>query len=402
MAGYDVAIVGGGIFGCAVAKLLAERSTLDICLFEKEYHLAEHQSGRNSGTIHPGLVLDLKPGTRKAQFAIEGGRRLQEYCTERNLPMHDCGLMVVATTEAEVQRLTDVKDRVEALGVDVESLTADEVREREPDVRGRQALYTPESATVDSQQITYAFANDALEQGVQFYMGYAVRSLARHNTAVAIETDKGEVSARYIVNAAGVWAPQFATELGVAKSYNLVPLRGQYYELTPESRAEVHTNVYPTSMPPRIPNSVGVHFTRRPDGKVIVGPTGMIATGPDTYGRTEFDVDHLRRTVSSPGFWRFIRKPESLQIAWTEFNKTYRKSVFLNHCQRLVPQIRAEDLARSYVGIAPSFVDQNGTAVEESVFAKGPQSIHILRPKPGLTSALSIGEYVTEQVLNEV
>jgi L-2-hydroxyglutarate oxidase LhgO len=398
---HDVVIVGGGIFGCSVAKQLSQASDLDVALVEKEQHLAQHQSGRNSGTLHPGLALDLKPGTRKAKFAIEGGRRLRNYCEDNDLPLRNEGLMVVGTTEAECERLEAVHERVSSLDIDLSWLDSDEIEEIEPNVTGERALYTRDSSTVLTADITYSMANEAWNAGTDFYMGCQVTDVERGDGHVTLATDKGALQADYLVNAAGVWAPKLAKKLGYATAYDIVPFRGQYYELTTDNRDRIQTNVYPTSMPPRVPNSVGVHFTRRPDDKVIVGPTGMIALGPDTYGSTDIDLETVLGTMSSGRFWKFIGSKDTLKIAWTELNKTYRKRNFLQHCQRLMPDIEADDITKSYVGISHYLVDDSGAIQQESVFERGPNSIHLLRPKPGLTSSLAIGEYVAAIALEQ-
>jgi len=302
--------------------------------------------------------------------------------------------MVVATTDAECERLEEVHDRVSRLDIDLSWLDDTDIEQLEPHVSGNQALYTQDSSTVLTSEITHSLANDARSTGTDFYMGSRVTGVTRRNGGINIKTDKGEIRTEYLVNAAGVWAPKLAKQLGYATEYDLVPFRGQYYELTTDVRDRIQTNVYPTSMPPRVPNSVGVHFTRRPDDKVIVGPTGMIALGPDTYDPTDIDIQTILDTASSARFWKFVGSKDTLRIAWRELNKTYRKRNFLQHCQKLMPDIDASDIAKSYVGISHYLVDDNGTIQQDSVFEQGPNSIHILRPKPGLTSSLTIGEYV--------
>ncbi|WP_255152259.1 L-2-hydroxyglutarate oxidase [Halorarius halobius] len=398
MTDHDIAIVGGGIFGVSVAKHLAERADYDICVIEKEYQLATHQSGRNSGVLHPGLALGLEPGTRKAEFAIEGSRRLREYCRERDLPIRDTGLMLVATDDAEEEQLGTVQDRAADLGIELERLDEDGIAEYEPNVDGQAGLYTPDSSTVDTHPITYEMAKDARREGVEFYMGTEVEGVERDRDGITVETTKGAINADYLVNAAGTAAVHIAHELGLAEEFSSVPFRGQYYELTTGRRDLVRTNVYPVSMPPRVPNQVGVHFTRRPDNKVIVGPTGMIALGLDTYGVTDFDLSEVAKTVSSSNFWRFIGSPDTMRIAWRELNKTYRKDVFLKHCRKLVPTLEDADISRSYVGISHYVLDRKGRVGDASRFETGERSFHILRPKPGLTSSLAIGEYVADQV----
>jgi len=391
---YDVVIVGGGIFGCSIAKYLSEGSSLKVGLVEKEQDLALHQSGRNSGTLHPGLALKLEPGTRKAWFAIEGGRRLQAYCEENDLPIRNEGLMIIGTNRTECERLKRVHDRVSRLDIDLSWLEHEDIKRLEPHITGKRGLYTSDSSTVLTSEITHSLANEAREAGTDFYMGSRVTDVNNRKGRIDITTDKGNLGADYLVNAAGVWAPKLAQKLGYATDYDYIPFRGQYYELKTDVRDRIRTNVYPTSMPPRVPNSVGVHFTRRPDDKVIVGPTGMIAFGPDTYDATEIDIRTVIETVGSSRFWKFIGSKDTIQIAWTELNKTYRKRSFLQHCSKLMPNIKASDIKKSFVGISHYLVDDNGTIQEDSIFERGPNSIHILRPKPGLTSSLTIGEYI--------
>ncbi len=401
MTDYDVGIVGGGMFGVSVAKHLAEQSNLDICLIEKELHLAVHQSGRNSGVLHPGLALNIEPDTQKAKFALEGSQRLRKYCKQRNLPIRHEGLLLVATNEPEVEQLENVLDRVEQLPIESEWYDKEKIQDLEPHVDGRAAIYTPDSSTVETQPITQEMANDARSEGVTFYMDTEVEGLTKRNSEICISTDKGPIDVDYLVNCAGTAAVRIAHELGVANEYSSVPFRGQYYELNTQSNNLVNTNVYPVSMPPRVPNQVGVHFTRRPDNKVIVGPTGMIALGLDTYGKTEFDLSEIRRTLASSNFWRFIGSVDTARIAWRELNKTYRKEVFLDHCKKLVPSIRETDISSSYVGISHYVLDKAGNVGDKSRFASGDRSIHILRPKPGITSSFSIGKYVAKKTLEE-
>lgn len=397
---YDIAIIGGGIFGVSVAKHLAEQSNHHICLIEKEQQLAAHQSSRNSGVLHPGLALNLEPETQKARFAIEGSRRLREYCLERNLPIRDTGLLLVATNNAEVQELDAVHNRVNELGIEVDRLDKSEIKSHEPNVTGREALYTPDSSTVETQPITFELAKDARQAGVKFHVGTKVKKIDREGDNINITTNKGPIDADYIVNAAGTGAVSIAQKLDVATEFSSILLRGQYYELATNKRDLVRTNVYPVSTPPRVPNQVGVHFTRRPDDKVIVGPTGMIAFGRNAYGITDFNLTQIIQMMSSSSFWNFLTSPNTLRIAWRELNKTYRKGVFLNYCKNLVPTVDRNDISKSYVGISHYVLDSDGEIGDESRFATGRRSTHIIRPKPGLTSSLTIGDYVAKQVCN--
>jgi len=399
----DIAIVGGGIFGCSIAKHLAEKSNAEICLIEKEYHLAQHQSGRNSGTLHLGVVTeaDVEPGSQLAEFTIEGTRQLKSYCQEHDLPLHDKGIMKVGISTEEQQKVREMYESALQAGVEVELLESqEEIHEIEPYITGNNALYSPESATVDTGPITNKLAQEAYENGVEFYMGCRVENISRSGERVLVRTNKQDVQARYIINAAGVKALEFAQMMGVGHEFQAIPFRGVYFELVPERRSWVKSNVYPTNVGPSF--QVGVHFTRRPDNRVIVGPTGMIALGSETYGKTEFNVREILKTASSKNFWNFIGSKETLTLAWDELNKTYRKKPFLQRCQKLIPEVSSSDIEESYVGISHWLFDREGNRIGDPVIEIGEFATHLIMPQPGFTASLTTGDYISDGVLDKV
>lgn len=396
MADHDIAIIGGGWVGCSIAKHLAERTDRDVCLIEKEYHLAAHQSGRNSGVLHPGF--NYPPGSLKAQYSTEGTRRMKEYFAEHGLPIDPVGVLVIATTDAEVERLYDLKAQADENGVETEILEGEAaIREYEPYVDGKAALRCPKAASVDSQQYVYQLAADAKAANVNFYMGHRVEGV-RHDGEHRIDTSKGRLTASYLINAAGLYADQVAAELGVGEDYRIVPFRGEYYELVPGKEEICQSMIYPTP-DPELP-FLGVHYTRRTDGKVIVGPNAVLAFGREAYSNTEFDLRELKDTFSYPGFWKLMASPKMLGVAWDELNKSYRKERFVAAAQTLVPSIRKADFARSYAGVRAQLVDEAGNLIKDPMFTGGPASLHVLNAvSPGLTSSLPFGEHVAETAL---
>jgi len=400
MSTYDVAIVGGGIFGCSVAKHLSERSDFNICLIEKEYHFAQHMSGRNSGTLHIGVVTeaDIDPDSQLGRFTIGGTRRMKQYCMEHDLPISDRGIMKVANSPDEAAKVRRIYEQAAESDLDLTLLEdQEEIAEREPNIQGRMALYSPESATIDTVPITQQFAQEAVNNGVDLLMGQEVRQLDRTQNGIQIRTNKDDIRADYLVNTAGVKAVKLAKKLGLTHEYQSIPFRGVYFELTPEKRSLVNSNVYPTSIGDSF--QVGVHFTRRPDGRVIVGPTGMIALGTETYGKTEFDLPEIAHTLTSRNFRKFIGSKDKLRIAWDELNKTYRKKEFLARCRKLISEVSGEDLYESYVGISHWLFDSDGERVGEPVIEFNDHSAHLLLPQPGFTSAIPLGEHIAEEVV---
>jgi len=391
---YDVAVVGGGCVGLSVAYHLAGDG-LAVAVLEKEYHLAAHQSGRNSGVLHPGF--NYPPGSRKAHFATEGTRRTKAFCEEHGVPLDELGVVVAAQDDDEEARLGDLADNADANGVAVELLDEEGLREREPHAAGQAALHCPEAASVDSQAYVYALGTAARDAGVDLLLGYRVEGASRTASGLRVHTDKGDVTADYLVNAAGLHADRLAAELGVGDGARIVPFRGEYYELRPGRRDLCRTMIYPAP-DPELP-FLGVHFTRRADGKVIVGPNAVLAFGREAYRNTDFDLGDLAETLSYGGFWRLVASRKMLGVARQELAKSYRKARFVAASQRLVPDVRGADLARSYAGIRAQLVSPNGDLVKDPVFETGPRSLHVLNAvSPGLTSSLPLGEHLAGRV----
>jgi L-2-hydroxyglutarate oxidase len=402
MAKYEIAILGGGIYGCSVAKHLSDRSDKSICVIEKEFHLASHQSGRNSGTLTPGIVLDFEKNPRMGHFAESGLRDIQEYCDENNIHYKDYGLLTVAKNDKEEAILEDIRDRETQHGMEKRLISGDELAEKEPHVDGQAALYAPEGGTVDSQPITQSLATQAMGNGVDFFLGYEATEVSTGTDQTTIKTNKGNITADYVVNATGAHATDVAKQMGVVgNEYQSLPLRGQYYELRPDKRYLINSNVYPTPRPDRI-EDVGIHFTRRPGNKVIIGPTGMLAMGPETYGKKEIDVDNLIETLSSSNFWKFMGSKSSIKSAWSNANMVYSKDKFVSECQHLLPDVKKSDLVESYVGIINYVIDENGKQIKDPLFEYGERSAHILHVLPGVTSSISIGDHIADEVLNRI
>jgi L-2-hydroxyglutarate oxidase len=396
MVRYDVAVVGGGVVGCSAAKHLAERSSRSTCVIEKEHYLGAHQSGRNSGVLHPGF--NYPPGSRKAAFATEGTRRMKAYAEEHGIPIEAFGVVVVATDREEEARLRDLRSRADANGVEAEIIGREELREREPHAAGRTALYCPEAASIDSHQYLHALARDAKNRGVDFFMGHRVDGIEHGGGGHVLRTGKGEIEADYLLNAAGLYADELAAELGVGAPYRIVPFRGEYYEVVPDRADLCETMIYPTP-DPDLP-FLGVHFTRRTDGTVIVGPNAVLAFGREAYRNTDVDLRELAETLSYGGFWKLMASPKMLRIAGDELGKSYRKGRFVAAARKLVPDARPGDFRKSYAGIRAQLVSADGDLLKEPVFERGPDSMHVLNAvSPGLTCSLPFGDHLADEVL---
>lgn len=398
MESYDIAVVGAGCVGCSIAYHLASETSLNICVLEKEHHLAEHQSGRNSGVLHPGF--NYEPGSLKAQFATEGTKRMKEYFDDNDLPIDESGVVVVATDDEERDRLNEIQQQADENGVETELLhSQDELREYEPHAAGEAALYCPEAATVDSQKYVYSLAGDAENRGVDFFTGYDVEAI--HTTADThhIQTSTGIVKSSYLINAAGLYADKLAHEMDVGTEYQIVPFRGEYYELVPEKRDLVQSMIYPTP-DPELP-FLGVHYTRMTDDKVTIGPNAVLAFGREAYQNTQFDIAELRETLGYKGFWKLFASFKMINVGLKELNKSYRKEAFISAAQKLLPAVGPDDFRQSYAGIRAQIVREDGTLIKDPLFEYGPRSTHVLNAvSPGLTSSLPFGEHIATEAID--
>ncbi|MFW6003345.1 MAG: L-2-hydroxyglutarate oxidase [Halanaeroarchaeum sp.] len=392
---HDVLIVGGGVVGLSTSLHLARRTDLDVAVVEKEHHLASHQSGRNSGVLHPGF--NYEPGSLKAQFATEGTSRMKEYCHENGIPIEEFGVVVSALDTREESRLEVLKEQAEKNGTEARIIDREELTEREPNARGRAALYAPEAASVDSQQYVYQLARDAQSEGVAFYLGTEVERIVSRGSGYRLGTTHGPLDTQFLVNAAGLYADRLAQQVGVGDDYQIVPFRGEYYELVPDKRSLVNTMIYPTP-DPELP-FLGVHYTRRTDDKVIIGPNAVPAFGREAYENTDFDLGDLRDTAQYEGVWKLLASPKMLEVAGSELHKSYRKERFARAAKRLVPSVTADDLVKSFAGIRAQIVSSDGELVKDPLFVEEADAVHVLNAvSPGLTASLPFGDHLAERI----
>lgn len=399
MVHHDVAVVGAGVVGLSVSLQLAQRSDLDVAVLEKEPHLGAHQSGRNSGVLHPGF--NYEPGSINAEFAVEGTRRAKSFCEDHDVPLAEQGVVVVAQTSREERRLDDLADQADANGVTARVIDREALRDREPHAHGQAALYCPEAAVIDSEAYVQALASSARDAGVTRYMNAAVTEITSQSGGLHLETGVGPMTCEYLVNAAGLGADHLASELDVGEDYQIVPFRGEYREVIADRRELCRSMIYPTP-DPELP-FLGVHFTRGADGRVIVGPNAVLAFGREAYGRYDVDLADFVETLGFGGFWRLLADPKMLRVAATELQKTYRSGHFVAAARELVPALEATDLRDSYAGIRAQLVSKEGDLVNDPLFVDGERSTHVLNAvSPGLTCSLPFGDHLADRVLDRI
>lgn len=391
---YDVAVIGGGIVGCALARELGKRFA-EVLLIEKENSVGFHTSGRNSGVVHSGF--NPKPGTLKAKLCVEGSKEIRQFCKERKIPWEQVGTYVVAVEENQLPLLYELKSRGDKNGVPgIEILPIEGVRKEEPNAVGIAALFSPTGAIVDSKALAQAIADDAKHLGVKLALGQEVMQIAEKADAVELFTNDGVYAAQLVVNCAGLHADRLAHMVGVGKDYVIAPFRGEYFVVNRTGPPIIHSMIYPVPNP--LVPFLGIHLTKTIAGTVLIGPNAVPAFGREAYQRMAFNLQDLAEMVCHKGVWNaFVRNRALIRIAWNEFRHSCSRRHFLKEASRLVKGLRLEDLTLgARVGIRPQLIKSDGHLVEDLVIETSLRSIHILNMiSPGMTSALAFARWVS-------
>jgi L-2-hydroxyglutarate oxidase LhgO len=388
---HDVIIVGGGIVGLAVALEITKRfPRLRLLLLEKEDGVGRHQSGHNSGVIHSGIYY--KPGSLKAKLCVEGAAAMLEFCRAHGIPHQICGKVIVATREEELPRLEELRRRGEANGLTgVQPIGPEQLREIEPNASGLRALVVPSTGITDYAAVCSKYAELIRAQGGTIRTSTAVTGLRDLTGEVVVETSGPAFSTKYLINCAGLFSDRISRMAGGQTDVIIVPFRGEYYDLIPQRSSLVRGLIYPVP-DPQFP-FLGVHFTRRITGTVDAGPNAVFAFRREGYRRTDFNLGDLASSLSFPGFWRMAAK--HWRSGLDEFHRSFSKRAFVRALQRLVPEVREQDLVPGGSGVRAQALRRDGALVDDFQFVPSGKMLHVLNvPSPAATASLMIGRYI--------
>jgi L-2-hydroxyglutarate oxidase len=388
---YDVCIIGAGLVGLGVARALTETHRgVGLLVVEKEQSVAGHQSRNNSGVAHSGLYY--RPGSLKARLCVEGRRRLEEFCQSRGIAFDRSGKLVIATRPSQLEPLAELERRGIANGLSgITRLDRDGLRQVEPAAIGLEALHVPEAGVVDFPGVAARLASELSDQGADIRTGHPVTAIDHDVSRARIRVADQEIRARVVVNCAGLQSDRVARMAGVRSDISIVPFRGEYYTLVAEAEHLVRALIYPVP-DPRFP-FLGVHFTRRIDGSVEVGPNAVLALGREHYRDTAPDWRELRETLRVPGFRRLVRR--HWRTGMTEMIRSRSRSMYARSARSLVPEVRPEHLVPGGAGVRAQAVAPDGSLVDDFVIEEAGPTVHVLNaPSPGATASLAIGEYV--------
>jgi L-2-hydroxyglutarate oxidase LhgO len=391
----DVVVVGGGLIGLATALTLLQRHPgLRLAVVEKEHFHTAHQSGRNSGVIHAGLYYP--PGSLKARLCREGRELLIAFADEHEIEYSLIGKLVVASDEGEVARLDELRRRGDANGlVGLRYLDAEEVRDVEPHVVGFRALHVPESGIIDYRKVAEAYAARIRALGGEIVLGASVNAIEPHRDHVEVKWSSGSVRTAFVITCGGVQSDRLARLTGSESSeYRIIPFRGDYFTFAPRARLLVRGLVYPVP-DPSFP-FLGVHFTPRVDGEVWAGPNAVPSFAREGYRRAAFNARDTWEVVSFRGFAKLATryaKMGALEI-WRDVDR--RAAV--RDMRRYLPELRLEDVRFGPCGIRAQCMKNDGTLVDDFLFAEAERTLHVLNaPSPGATASLAIGRMLADR-----
>jgi L-2-hydroxyglutarate oxidase len=392
---FDVTIIGGGIIGLATAYSLATKAKINILLLEAEPNLAAHQTGNNSGVIHSGLYY--KPGSLKAKNCVEGRESLYKFCENHDIQHERCGKVVVATNEGEITALDNLEQRGKKNGLKgLRRLSAEELKEYEPSVSGVAGLLVPETGIVNYTEVCEQLARITREHGHQILTDTRFLKLQKSNNSLIIETDIQNYKSHNLINCAGLQSDRIAKLCGLNPGLKIVPFRGEYYKLKPDSYGLVRNLIYPVP-DPKFP-FLGVHFTRMIDNSVEAGPNAVLSFKREGYQRTSFSLRDTIETFTYPGFLKLAAT--YARIGLGEFYRSFYKPAFVRALQKLIPEISEEDIIPGGAGVRAQALESDGLLVDDFRIVENKQQIHVLNaPSPAATACLSIGKFIAEKAL---
>lgn len=392
---YDIIVIGGGIVGLASALKLCQKTHYSILVIEAEAAVAKHQTGHNSGVIHSGLYY--KSGSLKAKNCVDGRNQLYDFCRRYQIPFEQCGKIVLAVTDSEAQSLQALMERGQKNGLQgLRLLNPSEIAEFEPYACGVLGLLAPETGIVNYSEVSLKYAELIEQSQGEIKTGTRFLSCRRDHQQIIVNTNQGEYRCRFLINCGGLQADRIAKSCGTAvDDIQIIPFRGEYYELNPDRRYLVNNLIYPVP-DPRFP-FLGVHFTRRINGEVEAGPNAVFAFKREGYRKADFSFRDTLESLGFPGFWKVAYR--YWDTALGEYHRSFSQAAFVKALQRIMPELTQADVHYAGAGVRAQAVMKNGQLLDDFFIKQDSRMIHVLNaPSPAATASLSIGDYICDFV----
>ena len=396
---YDALIVGGGIVGLGTAwRLLQARPALRLLLLEKEPVLGSHQTGNNSGVLHAGLYY--KPGSFKARLAVQGLQQMLAFCRDHGIPHDQCGKIVIATSPEELPRLETLWERGNANGLQgLRKLTTEQIREIEPHATGLAAIHVPQEGIVDYPAVVQKLGELIRQMGGEIKPGCRVEELRDRQGTWVVRTTQGEFNAKFVIACGGLHSDRLVRAARQKPTAKIIPFRGEYYKIRADRQHLVRHLIYPVP-DPKFP-FLGVHFTRLIHGGIEAGPNAVLAFAREGYKWTDVNLRDLAETLFFPGLWKFLAKYPSL--CGYEIRRSLSRAEFTRSLQKLIPEIRSEDLVAGGAGVRAQAMTSAGSLIDDFHFEQSPGILHVINaPSPAATASLAIGEVLAQKILPQL
>ncbi len=391
---YDLAVIGAGIVGLAVAReFLRRRGGARVIVVDKEQAVGRHQTSHNSGVIHRGVYY--RPGSLKARLCVEGAQLMEEFCDEHAVPYERCGKLIVAVTEAELARLDELEARGRANGVPgLRRLGAGQIADVEPECAGLGALHSPATGIVDYGAVAEALAAELRAAGAVLALGTEITAMTRSGGHTVLRHGAGSVRAGWAIVCAGLWSDRLATASGASADPRIVPFRGGYLQLAAGQRQVVRGMVYPVP-DPELP-FLGVHVTRHVGGHVLLGPTALLVAARDAYNLRTVRVRDVAATLTWPGTWEVGKR--FWRTGLHEMRMASSRAAFVRACARYVPAIEGMRLDRgTFSGVRAQAVGRDGQLLDDFAISHTPGATHVRNaPSPAATSSLALARELVD------
>lgn len=390
----DLVIIGGGIVGLATAYRFLERFPgKTVTVLEKEDAVAKHQTGRNSGVLHSGVYY--RPGSLRAQNCRTGKAAMEEFCEREGLPYERCGKVIVAVEEREFPQLEKTLANGTANGVRCERIGRERLREIEPHCAGIAAVHVPDAGIVDYALVARRLVELIDKQGGSVVTGARATAIRRDANQAVVETTAGEFAAQQVVNCAGLYSDRVARLSGVIPAVRILPFRGEFYTLKPAAHHLVKALIYPCA-DPNFP-FLGVHFTKLIHGGFECGPNAVLAWAREGYRHTDVNLRDIAEWLTFRGFWKMAGR--HWRMGLEEMWRSFSKPAFVRALQRLIPEIRSDELDWAPAGVRAQAVRPDGTIVDDWVIDETDRVINVENaPSPAATAALNIGRLVVDRL----
>jgi L-2-hydroxyglutarate oxidase len=385
----NVVIVGGGIVGLAVAYKLSSNKNLNITLLEKENDVGQHQSTHNSGVLHCGLYY--KPGSLKAILSVDGIKQMTKFCKKYNIPHEICGKLVVSTNQEESKKLNELFERGTKNGLkNLKRLNKQEMLEIEPNVGGIESLYVPQEGIIDYKKVIKKLSELIINNGHNIKLNSKVIDIKNN----IVFTENEQFNYDILINCTGLYSDKITKFTSKIKS-KIVPFRGEYYKLKPESCHLVKNLIYPVP-DPKYP-FLGVHFTRLINGGIEAGPNAVLAFSREGYSLLNINLFDIFDYITFKGLWKFVFKHK--YMCFKELYQSISKKQFTKALQKLIPNIKETDLIKGGAGVRAQAMSDTGELIQDFEIIINNNVCNVLNcPSPAATSSLSIADYIIKQI----